>query len=643
MKPDRRLPRILAIYITSLAAVLLIASIPAGAVKYYYQDLGISAENMSATGINDLGYVVGDGYLWSQTSGFQDLGASRMAMAINNSTWVVGLPGAWLYTPSNGIKDLGTLADAGVSDGEARGINNNGNVVGTSPTTTNHYGPWHAFSWTSSDGMKDLGTLGGPFSRAWAINDKENIVGHSWTTEGGINHAFLWTPADGMKDLNSLVTNLSSGAVIVDAKSINNNGDIVGYYNYALFPGGSSTYLISQKNGFTIQPLWPNGTANCINNYSQVVGTRLDGDKTYAVIWDQKSGVQNLNNLTVNLPTGITLCEATAINNLGQIVGYAYSTDTGNTSAFLLTPKVEVANKIYGVFIGSEIDTPEKPHDFRADKAAELMAQKFTMLPGYAETRLLTKKMVDGGNKKSEVQAAIDYFKTKMKPGDGLVFYVHCHGAPIGFDLFPIGYALGIGSESIESIFHWNTVDNSPNDFLTDTDLHNMLDGDLPNIVNGMDKIQKWVFIDACHSGGFYNSIHTLKNACMVASAEADKDAHYSSLEGSSREGRGLFSYALDEGFNREANGKLKVDSNQNGFVSFDEILKYIYEYMAYMARNESWPWRNDKIVCELNFGDPAIFTLDMWNPTGFRTADFVGGFSTNRKDISPFLFLLLD
>jgi hypothetical protein len=79
-----------------------------------------------------------------------------------------------------------------------------------------------------------------------------------------------------------------------------------------------------------------------------------------------------------------------------------------------------------------------------------------------------------------------------------------------------------------------------------------------------------------------------------------------------------------------------EIVNPEDGIVTFEEIVNYIQDY------NQKTDWVGE-IVYELDFGDPAIFTLDMWTPTGFRTADFVGGFSTNRKDISPILFMLLD
>lgn len=132
--------------------------------------------------------------------------------------------------------------------------------------------------------MTDLGTMSGTtYSYALSINDSGQAVGNSSIPYPDVSHAVLFS--------NGTVTDL---------------GDL---------PGATSSW------------------ANCINNSGQAVG--FSG--SHAALFDinHPGTVTDLNSL-VNATTGWTLEKATAINDVGQIVGVG--SINGQSHAFLLTP-----------------------------------------------------------------------------------------------------------------------------------------------------------------------------------------------------------------------------------------------------------------------------------------------------------------
>lgn len=156
------------------------------------------------------------------------------------------------------IIDLGTLLDTGAGEhadySSASGINNHGQVVGTS--SAGYSGSeQHAFT-TGPNGTElvDLGTLGGNYSYANDINDAGQIVGSS-DTEAGQRHAFITSlDGTGMTDLNSLVE-LPDGLILQNAVVINNQGQILAHAIpepeiYALLLVGLSLvgFLVRQKS-----------------------------------------------------------------------------------------------------------------------------------------------------------------------------------------------------------------------------------------------------------------------------------------------------------------------------------------------------------------------------------------------------------
>jgi probable HAF family extracellular repeat protein len=148
-----------------------------------------------ANGISDSGSVVGSSktssgrthaFLWTRKDGMQDLGTlpgdlDSDALAINNAGQVAGFSNgstgsrAVLWNNFR-IQSLGFLPGGEVS--QAMGINQSGTVVGLSTVDS---GATHAFIWTASDGIRDLNELIPPaadilLAAAVGINARGQIV-----------------------------------------------------------------------------------------------------------------------------------------------------------------------------------------------------------------------------------------------------------------------------------------------------------------------------------------------------------------------------------------------------------------------------------------------------------------------------------
>jgi probable HAF family extracellular repeat protein len=328
------------IYLMATVVLAVQASVTLAGVQYTVTDLGLGV----AYGINSTGQIVGQngaGHAFLYSNGaMTDLGGSySQAYGINNSGQVVGaaissrgMMNPFLWSASGGMQDLGTLG--GGWNSYAYSINNSGQVVGTSQLTSDFYN--HAFLWSASGGMQDLGMLGGGCDRVGTgINDSGQVVGSG----GPFDHAFLWTASGGIQDLGTLPGGIESGAT-----GINNSGQVVGW-SFTMGIKSAHAFLWNASGG--MQDLGTvSGTSGSyrlgINNNGQVVGN-ADSSLGYndPFLWTAGGGRQNLNGL-IDTNSGWVLEGASAINDLGYIVGYGIN-PAGQQDAFLLTPVPEPA------------------------------------------------------------------------------------------------------------------------------------------------------------------------------------------------------------------------------------------------------------------------------------------------------------
>jgi formylglycine-generating enzyme len=209
--------------------------------------LGTFAGSKSqATGINASGQVVGftfaskygDEYGFLYTNGtLTNLGVGA-PFSINAGGQVVGSANTFHAAGPAFLYSSGTRTNVVLPHGrcsEAYSINASAQVVGWSDTGGNER---YAFLYSNGT-ITNLGTLGGQYSSAYGINAHGQVVGWSRTSSDH-DHAFLY---DGgrMTDLNSLIDS-ASGWTLYEGDAINDSGQIVGagYHD-----GGTRAFLLT--------------------------------------------------------------------------------------------------------------------------------------------------------------------------------------------------------------------------------------------------------------------------------------------------------------------------------------------------------------------------------------------------------------
>jgi probable HAF family extracellular repeat protein len=295
-----------------------------------------------AYAINASGQVVGtdDGtaVIWSSGT-TTNIGPSH-AYGINDSGQIVGYDETSNKRPVNWSWN-GSTYDAtflpgtvGAYESKAYGINATGQIVGyiTQSSLSN------AMIWNNaSSAPTNLGTVGGgDTSAATAINASGQIVGNA--DSGGNGHAVTWK-WNGTTYASTVISSNPSQAFAINA-----SGTVVGttlvsvgeesFWHAVIW--NSATYTATD-----LDLLGTNSTARGINASGQVVGS-AEFEFNGRAFYYASGTLYDLNTVVSGIPSGWTLREAYAINDLGQIVGRMIEDESeGVYRAFVLTPVPE--------------------------------------------------------------------------------------------------------------------------------------------------------------------------------------------------------------------------------------------------------------------------------------------------------------
>jgi probable HAF family extracellular repeat protein len=241
-----------------------------------------------------------------------------------------GTQHAFLIGPDPSTRvDLGTLP--GGTDSFGSGVNNSGQVVGTSYFSSGE----HAFYSDPNGGaLHDIGAFAGGNSTGTAISNAGDVVGFSDVAKFQ-PHAFLFSGGV-LHDLGTL------GGSTSEAYAVNSSGQVAGTADLA---SGTSHAFVSDANGGALHDLGAlsGGTSSAlgINSFGQVVGDATiassgEGQVFHAFVYTNGQ-LLDLNSL-ISPSLGITLTSASGINDLGQIVASGYSDSDFSAHAYLLTP-----------------------------------------------------------------------------------------------------------------------------------------------------------------------------------------------------------------------------------------------------------------------------------------------------------------
>jgi probable HAF family extracellular repeat protein len=263
-------------------------------------------------------------------------------------------PFLWQPLPSKeGV--MFPLATLGGHNGQADGVNNRGEVVGTAENATADTScpigqSLHQFKpvvWRQG-GIRELRTFSGdPDGVAFGTNDNGDVVGTSGvcapfnpnTSENlTARHALLWHKGE-MTDLGNLGGTGSNGGIL--AFSVNDRGHVVGVSDIT---GDASfhAFLWTRESGMedlgTLEADDFGSSATGLDDQGNVVGLSVDASGTPHAFLRPKGGKMIDLNTLIPADSPLFLFQACSINSRGELTGLALDTSTGELHAFFANP-----------------------------------------------------------------------------------------------------------------------------------------------------------------------------------------------------------------------------------------------------------------------------------------------------------------
>lgn len=312
----------------------------AGAAEALYTLIPIASErgDTQAYAINDAGQVAGTlfgataedgstlGFRWS-AGRFRWMTPLRaegesFAYALNSTGTLAG----WAKDSQYRLRAVQGgerfVDDLGETSGGARGINDEGLVVGTAIVT----GPRErAFVRDPAGEAADLGTLGGTHSRAFAVSRAGLVVGDAAIRGDAASHAFVLDAGKRvMTDLGTLPGGRNSHAY-----AVNDAGLVVGAAEDATLQLKPVRFIEGAVERIGDR----GGRAYGVNNLGDVVGSWAGCRAFLARAGREPVALAEV----VANAEGWELWEARGINDAGQIVGWGVH--EGGMRGFVLEPK----------------------------------------------------------------------------------------------------------------------------------------------------------------------------------------------------------------------------------------------------------------------------------------------------------------